>query len=1336
MQVTTENNARPLLWVSKLLGTSLFIILLLLSLRSQAMPPWSGIGAPGHGSGTGPLSESVSSNGNIILSDIPLETGLTPPPDVLLIADDSGSMDWEVVVGQEAATKDESLETVWDGSTQVMRYAYVFGGPINFFGRIIEPTRNVYAYTESDPNYFDLRTHPVVPLYEKVASLNLSGYSAAHQRQILGLWRLRNYNYNLIFYNPNYTYEPWPGFSNSNPRAAREDPQESFTVDLTNSISTNSAWHYPEPDNSIASGQGNSYMPTYYVWDDANGNKLVDYNECAARIEIKSNARRTECDGSSAGAYVFPMPKPAGRTDCAAETSCTYDEEIQNFANWFTYYRRREYVAKAALARVVTDVMPTIDGIKLGFATINAHKNRKGIYSSGRPLVSVAKNSVEDLRTKIYSFDSGAGTTPLMTALDRSGKYFSCSSADNIFRDVDRGYGSSTCPRQLNSVDDPKYQSCQQNYTVLMTDGFWTSESYIWEEDGTIKTTETAIAQNHDADSTSPFDGGAFADDNMSHGSGNNWPTLADIAMYYYKNDLAPGVSDGVRPTYIDKTRIVNPNYWDSRDSMHQHMKTFTVGLGVFDINSDSSIGGIDPFGNWMMPQPTDTVNWPRIYPDRAGNIDSSKLDDLKHAAYNGRGMYYQGNNAEMLSNSLRNVFKAIAQGAGAVGAVSFNSQQVSNGSVVYTASYNSQTNSGDVVAYNIDETTGQVLTDSANTRWRAATQLASKVTRSCTSPGDSRNILTYKRDGSNSQGVSFTAANTGLLEREVKWLRGQSQDEADSACSGSFGYRSRNSADLLGDIVHSRPLYVGDPDGERYGNTYPSGSKAFKDYVAGYKTSSRTAMVYVGANDGFLHALDASSGAEKFAYLPQRLIDGGDGNNSVKDLLDPSYSHKYFVDLSPSVEDVFIKTKSDTTRDWRTVVMGGYGNGGRGYFALDVSNPDIFTTQGSGANKVMWEFSDLDDDRLGTSYSQPLMALSNTAHTAADNGNRWVALFGNGYNSKDGKAGLFVLDLEGAADGVWSASDYKFIEASASPSSGLTKNGLGVARGIDKDDNGTVDYAYAGDLYGNLYRFDLSSSSGDYSVTKIFEASDGSGKKQSITAQPTILPHPEDPNSVIVMVATGSWMTRQDAESTDIQSLYGIMDTPGESSTTTKSRTDLAVRHLVNVASGSVTQRVIRGEAINWTRQNGWYLDFAARASGVSPDDSNYATAAVVKPGERAIRNTVSRGGYTFFNTVYPNQANGCDPVYGGSIMALNPKTGLVDKAIMDLDNDGEYDSNSTENVAGVVTDTNLSNSAMHGNRLVVQQTSSTGTIVQSSIKTNTDPILRTGRLSWNQLQ
>ncbi len=1239
------------------------------------------------------------------VSDYPLEIGIAPEPNVLIIADDSGSMDWEIVVEQDSMSKQNSLDGITI-SGDFFAYANLFGYRIPF--TLSYPFDNLHI-----PSVWAGR---VAPTYKAVVD---RGLFYSHRSAMLGIWRVRNPQYNLIYYNPEVRYDPWIGYPPSNPADARVDPNLNKTVMLTRnqtSLTTNNITvifpdgRYGTDDQDMA-----LYLPFYYTWQPSSANDTyIDANECGELVEIKPGAVRRDCYGNSLGGSVFPMPKSPERTDCAALTTCTAAEELQNFANWFTYYRRREFVATAALSNVVS----SLTGVRLGYMTLNG----ASYPASERPRYPITNNTNHDeLLKHIFNTRASEGGTPLLTALDDAGKYFSCQS--------NSGMGNFSCPRTYSTA-----RECQRNYTLMVTDGFWDSISHLW----TSSRVTTSLPQHadNDSDTNSPFSGGVFADNNRSGSSSNQWLTLADVAMYYFKTDLDPGAANEVIPSKLEKARMADPTYFDRNPTMHQHMNTFTVGFGIFN-DPATAVGKMDPTGLWVPPPMNTTVNWPRL---RRGIEDTNKLEDLKHAAFNGRGLFATATGIKSLVNNLRYAFSTIQEGVGAVAAASFNSQELSEGSVVYAASYDTSNGSGDLVAYRVNPETGAISTAANNVVWRASSRLQAKISENCNSPSDTRTILSYRRDATPRTGVALSAVSNHLSDAQAKWVRGHKAHEISSGCSGAIGLRDRERPQgLIGDIVHSRPLFVGKPSFKRRdGAGYPSGEKSYSAFQQQVNAADRMDMVMVGANDGLFHVFNAANGDEVMAYAPSRLVQGGEKNSKIASLTDSTYSHKYYVDLSPAVNDVYIRPRAGGARAWSTVAVGGYRAGGRGYFALDMTDPGAFASQSTGAARVMWEFSDLDDKGLGLTFSPPLLTLTNEPHEDPAEGNKWRALFGNGYNSDDGIARLFLLDIEGGYGGWTKDTNYLTINASAAPANNGIKNGLGVPRGVDVDENGTVDYVYAGDLEGNLYRFDLTSPTGQFFAVRIFTASSSTGKRQPITTQPLVVRHPEDPESFIVVFTTGSWMTQEDARSTDVQSIYAISDTPKQGTNSTAyGRSLLQPRWIKNVNDAGITRRVIVGNELAWSNTvKGWYMDLSARAVGISPTDAAYATSPVMQPGERAVRNMVMRGGYIFVNTLFPSAASSCSAALGGSVMTFNPVSGLLDKAIFDFNGDGVFDTLAGEPIAGTVTGASLSDSAMIGDRLVYQESSAAGVITPRSIKTNTNQETIKGRLSWKELK
>lgn len=299
----------------------------------------------------------------------------------------------------------------------------------------------------------------------------------------------------------------------------------------------------------------------------------------------------------------------------------------------------------------------------------------------------------------------------------------------------------------------------------------------------------------------------------------------------------------------------------------------------------------------------------------------------------------------------------------------------------------------------------------------------------------------------------------------------------------------------FLGDIADSSPVYVKEPPRPWDDKNFAVDEQRYSKYKEQLK--DRTAMVYVGSNRGFLHgfAVDGDrAGEEIFAYMPNALssIKSREGYHY---LANRNYDHRFYVDLTPTVSDVYMDFYSqdeDASPEWRTVLVGGLRAGGKGYYALDVTCP--FKTNNTGstcdnesfsAKNVLWEFTNLDDDDLGYSFGEPVIAkvfYDTGEHDTGRNGNgqgRWAAIVSNGYNSTNGRAVLFILFLDGGLDGEWVlGKDYiKLYAGDEFADHSGNKNGLSSATAIDLTGDGIVDYIYAGDVKGQMWTFDVSQS-------------------------------------------------------------------------------------------------------------------------------------------------------------------------------------------------------------------------------------------------------------------
>jgi type IV pilus assembly protein PilY1 len=566
----------------------------------------------------------------------------------------------------------------------------------------------------------------------------------------------------------------------------------------------------------------------------------------------------------------------------------------------------------------------------------------------------------------------------------------------------------------------------------------------------------------------------------------------------------------------------------------------------------------------------------------------------------------------------LRDIISDIAARVGSGAAVSVNAEELDAGSVVYQSVYNTDDWSGDVKAFPIDPSTGEVQRD--NPKWSAEEQLYNLDWN------NGRMIATF--DGSN--GIPFRYSNLAAAgmddlldsnpteaENMVAYLRGDSSLELknrDTNPSAFFRNRNLTLSDgisqrdfKLGDIVHSAPIFQ-------------SFTHAGTEY----------GMVYAGGNDGMLHAFDADTGIERFAYIPRLVF------ANLKELTDPGYDHLFYVDLTPFIQTTSVLADSDTIdndldgttdetgeTDTKTILVGGLGKGGRGYYALDVSDPravtDGLTEAQMAPQLAMWEYPASQLLITDATNASPILVTTDSNHglstndfvditgvegntaangrwkvavvtattfqlkfadDSASSGNGaytgggevsidpdmgysysrafivnssigWVVIFGNGYNSPNENAVLYVLDARTGT--LLKKIDTQVGTRGAGSGPVGNCNGLATPSLIDANNDFRVDYAYAGDLNGNVWKFDLRGASvndwkvaySDSGVPKpVFQALDASGNPQPITAMPDISRHcdPTKPGFFVIF-GTGRYLGPQDFSDQSQQTIYGIWD-------------------------------------------------------------------------------------------------------------------------------------------------------------------------------------------------
>ena len=992
-----------------------------------------------------------------------------------------------------------------------------------------------------------------------------------------------------------------------------------------------------------------------------------------------SGFRRWDIVETSLGSNTLPTGYPSKsdpavygtRPDCSF-TSCTYTQEMTNYANWYAYYRTRITMMKTAagLAFYTVD-----DKFRVGFITINPGSPvSSNKYLALRPFDSTQKL---DWYSKFYAQLPGP-STPLRQALSRVGRHFA-GKTDGI------NNGMTFAPDSLNPQGNPDSMtaSCQQNFALLTTDGYWNSS-------GGVKIDGTTTMDNEDHDQPRPqYDG--------STGSTN---TLADVAMYYYRTDLRPSVMVSGQDIWENNVRSTTKD-----PQTQQHMTTFTLGLGLDGIlNYQPNYDATTPPDGDFKDIVNGAKDWP--IPSSSGG-DERALDDLWHAAVNGHGKFFSARNPTALSSGLEEALAGMGgtTGAGAAAATS-NLQPVAGDNWAFTAEYKTVDWTGDVKARTIDLSTGAI---SDTSLWSAQALLDAKS-------ASSRTIYTLTTDTTNfpSKLKPFTWTNAGgttyptdtnLTGTEQTWLnpaqlvtsnswnadqvtaataktlvdylRGDRSNEDQGNNAVTDLYRPR--AHVLGDIVSAQPIYIKEPP-------FAYADAGYADFQAAQ--ASRRGTLFVASNDGMLHAFETDpdgrpyyqtggigtpkdltddtyssgtndGGGERWAFIPPRVM------AKLYKLAQKSYEHKWYVDGTPIVEDMCQTTGSAGSGDvltpsftcpdaasWKTIIVGGLNGGGRGYYALDITDPTN--------PKGLWEFNARDpavtacaattaaavgattDCDLGLTYGNPIVTKLPLGHAQSG---KWVVIVSSGYNNYptvdatatrttggDGNGYLYILDaftgqiiekIQTCTGSAGTAPDY----TDAAPC-GFAKINTYHPFANDRTDNSPV-RVYGTTLTGELWRVDLTQqvSPRAYLVATM---KDGSANAQPITTPPEMfLPDGLDDIAfsnpweapAAVYIGTGRYLGVPDKTDFQHQSIYAIKDQPGVTSTVANARTVLQLRTFGNEfvdANSGTTRRDLTGApgANPFTSASGWYVDF--------PDVNSVATGERVNVDFRIVSTTL----------------------------------------------------------------------------------------------------------------
>jgi type IV pilus assembly protein PilY1 len=921
------------------------------------------------------------------------------------------------------------------------------------------------------------------------------------------------------------------------------------------------------------------YFPaTFYVT--SVDNLPADYGLKATYIAAATPSGKAVSDTTLTDSLIKIEIKAANFVDTAH-----YNSAINNFANWFQFYRKRHLALRAGLGAAFNG----LTGTRVAGFTINSVTGsppNSPSPSMGDIDVTADRNA---LFNNFYRNWTGNGGTP-----NRNG-------VANIIRNFQRNKNS--------DPNAPVTHSCQRNFGMLFTDGF-----------SNVPDPNDGITSAGNADGAA---GAPYADTFSGSMADATWKAyktpLLGTSVFPAGKVLVPTACSGASP---DVKLDCNTNL---------HMNFYAVTLGTRGLLFDPD-NEIDPY---VTPQA-----WPTSFQAR----HPSAVDDIWHATINGRGQLLNAASSAELADKLSAVLRSIIERVGSASSAAVNSGSISSETRLFQASFDSKDWSGKLTGrqVNMDGTLGtEVIATipAANSRDIFTVNSNDTPVEFVWSALDSTRRTELKASGADT-----------LAQNRLDWIRGVRTDEAPAANN------LRKRTVVLGDIINSAPAYIGSPTGR-----YPDNLEAepYSEFRA--DNLDRTHMVYAGGNDGMLHAFSSNdsvaTGAitEQFAFIPSVLV------KKLHHLTSTTYTHRYYVDGTPSIGDAFIDG------GWHTMLVGGLNKGGQEIYALDITDPDNFDE-----DNVQWEFTDADDSDLGYTFSRP------TIVRAAD-GN-WYAGFGNGYGSTEaddhtgssGNAVLFMINLDTGAlikkidTGVGRSQDPRTaVAADKKP------NGLSTPIFIDADGDRDVDYAYAGDLFGNMWKFDLRSSNpSSWSVANgapLFVATNADGDRQPITARPNVARGPKG-SGQIVLFGTGKYLETADTTlaTLDTQSFYAIWDKNTNTSTDIVSGRGVLTQQTIDTEGpqtfGSNTIE-IRQISSNAPAANalGWYLDF------ISPGD--------VFRGEMQVTDPLVRLDSVIFTTLVPN-TDPCE--FGGSswLMEMNLFTGRPKaKTPWDLNDNGLFD-------------------------------------------------------------
>ena len=885
-------------------------------------------------------------------------------------------------------------------------------------------------------------------------------------------------------------------------------------------------------------------------------------------------------------------------------------------------------------------VAPDGSGCTIQYSGVINYLNRFGQIDTGRATLKAYDNLSEMYHTalrylrgvgNVASYSSLAGVNSNLTRYQY---------ADGL-PVIDDWYGNGANeavtrwnadpdnPRTVGTDRDPMLYRCQANVFLGIGDTATQNESKSHSGNGDIASSFVDTWLNYMA----------TADRNTRAQN-----STAALAYWGHVNDIradVPNMSLSTSPVrnkgqsistyWVD---VVELNDLKSKQTNQYYLATKYGGFNIPDTSYDADGNAARPSANWF--DVTDRAAW------------SSATQTVKaQTGLGGTGDFYLPNNmylandGQAMIDGLNAAFQKIADDiSGSGGSFASNSTKLETGSRTYQAKYASNGWGGQLIASDVNVTNGTLTPRWDASDWLGLAPGQTKVNTAAADWNFTQRKVLYNNSGTLTRFITNWNDYTNLAsptivkpaglstvtDEQLRYLLGERLHERQSAAPNSQRV-FRNRRGMLGDIVNSQPVYVGRPNANLHRD-----DPSYATFAAA--RAGRTPVVYVGANDGMLHAFQApdaadttnaaNGGRELFAFMPTEAMGVLRQNNPATNRYPywhPEYDHAYSVDGELTVADV----KDGAT--WKTVLVGTMGRGGKSVFALDVTDP--------AAPVLLWEKGPSDVSSLGNVLGRPLIAKVAEGD--------WRVFLGNGPNNAADRSALVMFNVINGNATV--------IDTAATGSQGLSAVNVWDAHGATEADlrDGLFDTVYAGDMGGNMWKFKLTTNT----ATRLFTA----GATQPITAAPLVASNPYNPPDTWLFFGTGQYLSMadiNDAANENVQSWYGVIDRGSEVAKATLNR--------VRITAQDSVGRVIERAGAAGT--NGWYIDLQ------SPEE---AAGTVAPRGERMVLPNFFQGMVLIGTSRFPDSTDPCAPAGKGFTMAIDPFTGgRLSNAFFDIDQSG----------------------------------------------------------------